>query len=66
MLLGYEKIEYSKLLDKFEHFREFDFENKKKLNDKNIKKWIEFSDNFIQNEDKTIKFLDSINAIKRG
>lgn len=66
LLLGYEKIEYSKLLDKFEHFREFDFENKKKLNDKNIKKWIEFSDNFIQNEDKTIKFLDSINAIKRG
>lgn len=66
LLLGYEKIEYLKLLDKFEHFREFDFENKKKLNDKNIKKWIEFSDNFIQNEDKTIKFLDSINAIKRG
>lgn len=29
LLLGYEKIEYSKLLDKFEHFREFDFENKK-------------------------------------
>ena len=66
LLLGYEKIEYSKLLDKFEHFREFDFKNKKKLNDKNIKKWIEFSDNFIQNEDKTIKFLDSINAIKRS
>lgn len=66
LLLGYEKIEYSKLLDKFEHFREFDFENKKKLNDKNTKEWIEFSDNFIQNEDRTIKFLDSINTIKRS
>lgn len=66
LLLGYDKIEFKKLLDKFEYFREFDFEHKRKLNDEGIKNWIEFSDSFIESEDKTMKFLDSIESIKRN
>ncbi|ASM38379.1 CRISPR/Cas system-associated protein Cas8, type I-B/HMARI [Campylobacter sputorum bv. paraureolyticus LMG 11764] len=66
LLLGYQKIQYNELLDRFENFREFDFENKKKLNDEGIKEWINFSGSFVENEDRTLKFLDSIDAIKRS
>lgn len=66
LLLGYKKIEYKNLLDRLEHFREFDFENRKKIDDKGIKQWMNFSNTFIDNENRTIDFLDSINALKRS
>ncbi|NLK66346.1 MAG: hypothetical protein GX282_02605 [Campylobacteraceae bacterium] len=66
LFLGYEKIEHKELLDKFEHYREYDFENKKKLTDEGVKNWIEYSDSFVENEDRTLEFLGSINAIKRS
>ena len=64
LLLGYEKIDYTLLLKKFEHQREYDYEHKKRLTDEGIKKWIAYPENFIFNEDKVLNFLKSIDAIK--
>ena len=63
LLLGYAKIEYIELLKRFEHFREFDAQNKKKIKD-GIKIWIAYPENFVENEDKIFRFLQEINAIR--
>jgi len=64
LLLGYTTIDYSVLLQKFEHQREYDYEHKKKLTDEGIKEWITYPDSFVSNEDRVLGFLKSINAIK--
>ncbi len=65
LLLGYEQIEYLELLKRFEHNREYNYEHKKKLTETGIKEWIEFFNSYIEDEDKTIEFLDSIKSIRR-
>lgn len=64
ILLGFIKIDKKELYKKFEHYRNYNFENKKKLTKEGIKEWIAFSDTFVENEDKMLHFLSSINAIK--
>lgn len=63
MLLGYAKIKYIELLKRFEHFREFDAQNKKKIKD-GVKNWIAFPENIVKNENKILGFLQEINAIR--
>lgn len=63
LLLGYLKISYLEVLKRFEHFREFDGENKSRLKD-GIKEWIMYPNTFIENENKVLKFLKDINAIR--
>ena len=63
LLLGYLKISYLEVLKRFEHFREFDGENKSRLKD-SIKEWIMYPNTFIENENKVLKFLKDINAIR--
>ena len=63
LLLGYLKISYLEVLKRFEHFREFDGENKSRLKD-GIKEWIMYPNTFIENENKILKFLKDINAIR--
>ncbi|SFV58061.1 hypothetical protein MNB_SV-14-245 [hydrothermal vent metagenome] len=64
LLLGYAKINRLVLLEKFEHHREYNYEHKKKLTDNGVKEWIVYPNSFVSNEDRVIKFLDSIDAIK--
>ncbi|MBE3022107.1 hypothetical protein [Campylobacter sp. 7477a] len=64
ILLGYSKIKYQELLKRFEYFREFEFDGTKKLDDNGVKKWISFPNSYIENEDRVLKFLQEINAIK--
>jgi len=66
LLLGYTKIPYNVLLKKFEHQREYDYGHKKKLTDEGMKKWLTYPTSFVSSEDKVLKFLKSINAIKNG
>ncbi|MFC2345244.1 TM1802 family CRISPR-associated protein [Campylobacter sp.] len=63
ILLGYAKIKYIELLKRFEHFREFDAQNKKKIKD-GVKNWISFPENIVENENKILWFLQEINAIR--
>ncbi|RKV93738.1 MAG: hypothetical protein D8H92_10450 [Campylobacter sp.] len=63
LLLGYAKIKYIELLKRFEHFREFDAQNKKKIKD-GVKNWIAFPENIVENENKILLFLQEINAIR--
>lgn len=63
LLLGYTKIKYIELLKRFEHFREFDVQNKKKIKD-GVKDWIAFPENIVKNENKILEFLQEINAIR--
>ena len=63
ILLGYAKIKYIELLKQFEHFREFDVQNKKKIKD-GVKNWIAFPENIVENENKILWFLQEINAIR--
>ena len=63
LLLGYAKVKYSELLKRFEHFREFDAKNKKKIKD-GVKDWIAFPENIVKNENKILEFLQEINAIR--
>lgn len=63
LLLGYAKIKYIELLKRFEHFREFDVQNKKKIKD-GVKNWIAFPENIVENENKILWFLQEINAIR--
>ena len=63
LLLGYAKIKYIELLKRFEHFREFDAQNKKKIKD-GVKNWIAFPENIVENENKILGFLQEINAIR--
>ena len=63
ILLGYAKIKYIELLKRFEHFREFDAQNKKKIKD-GVKNWIAFPENIVKNENKILEFLQEINAIR--
>ncbi|WP_314069472.1 TM1802 family CRISPR-associated protein [Campylobacter showae] len=63
LLLGYAKIKYIELLKRFEHFREFDAQNKKKIKD-GVKNWIAFPENIVENENKILRFLQEINAIR--
>lgn len=64
ILLGYIKIDKKQLYKQFEHHRNYDFENKKKLTKEGFKDWIAFSDGYVKKEDKILHFLNSINAIK--
>ena len=64
LLLGYSKIDYIELLKRFEHQREYDYEHKKRLTDEGIKQWINYPNGFVSAEDRVLKFLKSINAIK--
>lgn len=66
LLLGYAEINYDVLLKKFEHQREYDYEHKKKLTDEDMKKWLTYPTGFVSSENKVLKFLKSINAIKIG
>lgn len=63
LLLGYAKIKYIELLKRFEHFREFGAQNKKKIKD-GVKNWIAFPENIVENENKILGFLQEINAIR--
>ena len=63
LLLGYAKVKYIELLKRFEHFREFDAKNKKKIKD-GVKDWIVFPENIVENENKILGFLQEINAIR--
>lgn len=63
LLLGYAKVKYIELLKRFEHFREFDTKNKKKIKD-GVKDWIAFPENIVKNENKILEFLQEINAIR--
>ena len=63
LLLGYAKVKYIELLKRFEHFREFDAKNKKKIKD-GVKDWIAFPENIVKNENKILGFLQEINAIR--
>lgn len=63
LLLGYAKIKYIELLKRFEHFREFDAQNKKKIKD-GVKNWIAFPENIVENENKILGFLQETNAIR--
>ena len=63
LLLGYLKISYLEVLKRFEHFREFDSENKCRLKD-GIKEWIMYPNTFIENENKVLNFLKDINSIR--
>lgn len=63
ILLGYAKIKYIELLKRFEHFREFDTQNKKKIKD-GVKNWVAFPENIVENENKILRFLQEINAIR--
>jgi len=64
LLLGYIRINYVELLKRFEHNREYDYEHKRKLSDKGIKQWIEFSNSYVKQEEKILNFLETINAIE--
>lgn len=69
LLLGYEKIKHIELLKQFEFYREFkiDFKNKKitkRIDDNGIKDWIAYPNQFVENENKILKFLQEINAIR--
>ncbi|QKG30218.1 TM1802 family CRISPR-associated protein [Campylobacter sp. RM16187] len=66
LLLGYLKIDYLELLKRFEHFREFDAANKKRMNSekKDVKDWIVYPRKYVENEDKILEFLKKIDAIK--
>lgn len=64
LLLGYAKINYLVLLQKFEHQREYNYEHKRRLTDEGIKKWITYSNSYVVDEDKVLNFLESINAIQ--
>jgi len=65
LLLGYEQIDYLELLKRFEHNREYNFEHKRRLTDKGVKEWIEFLNEYVENEDRTIDFFDAIRSIRR-
>jgi CRISPR-associated protein Csh1 len=64
LLLGYEQIELNELLKRFEHNREYTYEHKRRLTDIGVKEWIEYSTGYVNNENKTLEFLDSINSIR--
>lgn len=64
ILLGYTQLKYIDLLKRFEHHREYDFEHNKKLEDDGIKEWMHYTHSFIENENRVIDFLQSINAIE--
>ncbi len=75
ILLGYEKIKYEELLKRFEHHREthYNFKDKKvekrlidsKNNDAKVKEWLEYPNNFSNQEDRILQFLNYINAIQK-
>nr|WP_314903935.1 TM1802 family CRISPR-associated protein [uncultured Campylobacter sp.] len=69
LLLGYEKIKRIELLKQFEFYREFkiDFKNKKitkRIDDNGIKDWMAHPNQFVENENKILGFLQEINAIR--
>lgn len=69
LLLGYEKIKRIELLKQFEFYREFkiDFKNKKitkRIDDNGIKNWMAHPNQFVENENKILGFLQEINAIR--
>ena len=69
LLLGYKKIKHIELLKQFEFYREFkiDFKNKKitkRIDDNGIKDWMAHPNQFVENEDKILRFLQEINAIR--
>lgn len=69
LLLGYEKIKRIELLKQFEFYREFkiDFKNKKitkRIDDNGIKDWMAHPNQFVENENKILEFLQEINAIR--
>jgi len=73
ILLGYEKIDYSNLLNRFEKEREvkYNFKDTKvekrlidsKKGDGKVMEWLEYPSIFVNKEEKIKIFLDSINAI---
>jgi CRISPR-associated protein Csh1 len=73
ILLGYEKIDYSELLNRFQKNREIKYNfketnvEKKLINSKKgdgkVMEWLEYPYRFIEKEDRTILFLKSIDAI---
>ena len=69
LLLGYKKIKHIELLKQFEFYREFkiDFKNKKitkRIDDNGIKDWMAHPNQFVENENKILEFLQEINAIR--
>jgi len=69
LLLGYEKIKHIELLKQFEFYREFkiDFKNKKitkRVDDNGIKDWMAHPNQFVENENKILGFLQEIDAIR--
>jgi hypothetical protein len=69
LLLGYEKIKRIELLKQFEFYREFkiDFKNKKitkRIDDNGIKDWMAHPNQFVENENKILEFLQEINVIR--
>lgn len=73
ILLGYEKIDYSELLNRFEKHRviKYNFQDTKvekrlidsRKGDAKVMEWLEYSSRFVNKEEKIMIFLNSIDAI---
>lgn len=67
LLLSESKIKYSDLLKRFEFNRLYEYNHKKRLrkdSEGSIQEWIRYSSSFVEDENKIIQFLTSINKIQ--
>ncbi|HIP43720.1 MAG TPA: hypothetical protein EYG93_00080, partial [Sulfurospirillum arcachonense] len=73
LLLGYSKITYNELLKRFEQYRQVKYSFKdnqiqkrlidSKEKDAKVMEWIEYPNQFVEKEDKILKFFNEIEAI---
>lgn len=63
-LITDEQIKTDDLLRKFHEHREYNFDGSLKINDKGIKRWIEFPSEYTYQEARLLNFLNSLNKIK--
>jgi len=64
ILLGYERVDLLALKKAFEFHREFDFSHKKRIDDHGIKEWLNYPKSYVEQEERIVKFLQSIQALK--
>lgn len=64
LLLSDEQIDYENLLNRFEDNREYDYDGKKRIDDKGIKDWLKNPEQYLTRDQQVIGFLKSIDSLK--
>lgn len=64
LLLTDTKIKRSNILKRFEHNRNYNYENKARLTKDGNKEWIEYPGSFIKDEQNVLNFLTKLNKIQ--